>query len=176
MSLREDHLTNPPLHHIRACFCEFWIKLKYLGNVSHHFHGKMRYFADSKSTYIIFKYILSSIWGLSLKENLLVPNFSLSIIIHPQKHPKNKRKCWKWRQTNLASIIRQYRKAKAEHGFFSSRWQSYQARAAEESVQAPDDLVSTSPVPPLIFLHTIYTALCRSSSTTAFWLVWLWVW
>lgn len=73
----------------------------YLGNVTHPFHGKIRYFADSKSTYIVFKYILSLIWGLSFKENILAHSLSLSTIIHPQKHPKSRRKCWKCSQTQI---------------------------------------------------------------------------
>lgn len=147
VNITEDHLTNLPLHHIRARFCEFWTKIKYLGNVTRHFHGKISYSADSKSTYIIFKYILSLIWGLNLKENILIHNLSLSIIIHPQKHPKSKRMCWMCRQILPAS---QHNTEKQRQAMVSAHLHGNpnQARVAVDGVQAPDDLVSTSSVPP----------------------------
>lgn len=175
MNIREDHLTNLPLHHIRAWFCKFWTKIKYLGNATHPYNGKIRYFADSKSTYLIFKYILSSIWGLSLKENILVHNLFLSVIIHPQKHPKikesvgcaHKHKSWQHHNTIQKGKDRSwflFIYMAIPSGQSSCRWCS-------SFWWFGLHFLSSS----LIFLHITYTALCCSSSTRAYWPVWLWL-
>ena len=57
---------------------------------------------------------------------------------------------------------------KIEHVFLSSRWQSPQATVAVDGVQAPDDLISMSPVPPLVFFHTTNTALCAARAAQHF--------
>lgn len=147
-SIRAENLRNLPLHHIRAQFCGFWIKFKYSGNATQRFCGKIGYFTNWKSTQIIFRYIHLLIWGLSSKDNPILPHFALSVIILPQKHLKKKRKHCKCRQRDRHKSQQRHnivQKGEDRHVFLLPRWQSPQARVAVDCVQAPDDLISTSP-------------------------------